>query len=128
MENITDDILVYRITWLRAKNRFERWEEEEKLVSRDMECTINWFNNSMVKWNNLAEEAKEQGLTGHSAYAYQQADTWSKFKAESLSAFQPFINVSCEQYLTVILIDSPSRTIILYSSIQKPVVYSDCID
>ena len=87
MENITDDILVYRITWLRAKNRFERWEEEEKLVSRDMECTINWFNNSMVKWNNLAEEAKEQGLTGHSAYAYQQADTWSKFKVESLSDF-----------------------------------------
>ena len=35
--------IVYRISWLRAKARYTRWEEELSLVKHEMTWTVAWF-------------------------------------------------------------------------------------
>ncbi len=36
----TNPILVYRVSWLRAKARFSRWSEELQLVESEMKWTV----------------------------------------------------------------------------------------
>jgi hypothetical protein len=41
--------LVYRVNWLKAKARWNRWEEELSLVQHEMGWTIGWFKHQEEK-------------------------------------------------------------------------------
>jgi hypothetical protein len=42
--------LVYRVHWLKAKARRDRWAEEATLVSHEMDWTIAFFHKQASKW------------------------------------------------------------------------------
>ena len=67
--------LVYRVNWLRAKARKERWEEEMELVKMEMEWTINSFEYKERLWKGIAEGAEREG---HRAYGWKQSWMWGR--------------------------------------------------
>ena len=72
----SDNCTVYRVNWLHAKARKERWEEEMELVMSEMNWTVNCFCHHERVWKQRAEEAKSPG---HMAYAWKQSQTWGKW-------------------------------------------------
>lgn len=66
--------LVYRVNWLRAKARKERWEEEIELIQNEMDWTINSFHYHQKIWKQRVDEAESPG---HRAYAWKQSSTWA---------------------------------------------------
>jgi hypothetical protein len=69
---------VYRVNWLRAKARFNRWEEEVNIVQHEMEWTVRWFEYQYHVWDGRAEESMEKGQAGHASYAWKQQEMWNK--------------------------------------------------
>ena len=47
LEGVDADIIgchtVYRVNWLRAKARFDRWDEEDEIVRSEMRWTLLYF-------------------------------------------------------------------------------------
>jgi hypothetical protein len=76
---------VYRVNWLKAKARYERWSEELKLVQHEMFWAISWFQKQEEKW---ALRALQSTQKGHQAYAEKQASMWLKFVAEGVKKFE----------------------------------------
>jgi len=78
-------LLVYRVNWLRAKARKERWEEEVELVKSEMDWTVNCFKKKERVWEEIAEAA-ERG--GHRAYAWKQSSVWGEWATMAASTFK----------------------------------------
>ncbi|KAG0697969.1 hypothetical protein DFH29DRAFT_878331 [Suillus ampliporus] len=60
----------YRVNWLKAKARYNRWSEELKLVQHEMFWTISWFRTQEERWRVRADESIKNG---NRAYAERQA-------------------------------------------------------
>ena len=69
-QNETDRNLVYRVNWLRAKARYDRWGEEIKTLKDEMIWTLLFFNFQRKEWEKRATMTKQGG---HKAYALRQA-------------------------------------------------------
>ena len=76
---------VYRVNWLRAKARKERWEEEMELVESEMGWTANCFWHHERIWRQIAEEARGPG---HKAYAWKQSSTWARWAKTAENTFK----------------------------------------
>jgi hypothetical protein len=85
------DSLVYRVSWLRAKARFDRWDEEEKMVRSEMTWTILYFQHQKEVWDERAKMSEVMEETGHTAYAMKQAEMWGKFAEEGTRRFGHWI-------------------------------------
>ena len=70
---------VYRVNFLRAKARHDRWDEELQLVRREMHWSIRYFVHQRQVWAGRAEVSTKEG---HRAYAYKQAAMWENFECE----------------------------------------------
>ena len=79
--------IVYRVNWLRAKARFDRWNEELILVPHEMQWTVLWFEYQSKVWTKRATESVGQGKEGHRAYAFKQVEMWDKFSAQGRKSF-----------------------------------------
>lgn len=77
--------LVYRVNWLRAKARKERWEEEMKLVRKEMDWTVNCFKFKAKLWKEMAEGAKKEG---HRAYGWKQNWMWETQVKTAAATFE----------------------------------------
>lgn len=77
--------LVYRVSWLKAKARWRRWEEELSLTQHEMGWTIGWFNYQQEEWNRRWDEAIKPG---HQAYAYKQVLLWKMFREDAEEKFK----------------------------------------
>ncbi|KAG2126646.1 hypothetical protein BD769DRAFT_1357508 [Suillus cothurnatus] len=77
--------LVYRVNWLKAKARWNRWEEELSLVQHEMGWTIGWFKYQEEKWHQQWNEAMK---SGHQPYAYRQVLVWKAFVMEAEEKFK----------------------------------------
>ena len=75
---------VYRVNWLRAKARKERWEEEIDLVENEMEWTTRCFHYHEERWRQRALNAKGPG---ERAYAWKQNSTWGEWVATANDTF-----------------------------------------
>jgi hypothetical protein len=84
---VTDSCAVYRVNWLRAKARFNRWEEETKMVKNEMTWTTLWFENQRKRWQDRAEKCEEKQQRGHACYAWKQVEMWKAFQLEAESTF-----------------------------------------
>ncbi|KAG1801986.1 uncharacterized protein BJ212DRAFT_1246864, partial [Suillus subaureus] len=74
----------YRMNWLKAKARWNRWEEELSLVQHEMGWTIGWFKHQEEKWHQWWNEAMK---SGHQPYAYRQVLVWKAFVMEAEEKF-----------------------------------------
>jgi hypothetical protein len=84
IDNINILSAVYRVSWLRAKARKERWEEEIELVGREMEWTVRSFQHHEEVWRQRADKAKG---SGQKAYAWKQSSTWGEWAAVANGTF-----------------------------------------
>jgi hypothetical protein len=75
---------VYRVSWIRAKSRHDRWREEVSISSHEMVWVPLWFQYRAQEWR---DRAAQQAGPGLSAYAYRQATTWERMKQVALARF-----------------------------------------
>ena len=75
--------LVFRVNWLRAKARVDRWQEEQTLVKHEMEWTTLWFKNQAKLWRERSEREDIDLSPGHKSYAAKQHKLWNAFHRKS---------------------------------------------
>jgi len=78
--------LVERVSWLRAKARQDRWEEEVTLVQDQMGNTVRFFEFRQQEW--LARASGLPITQGHRCYAYEQADLWGALAQRAKRTFR----------------------------------------
>ncbi|KAI6008061.1 hypothetical protein EDC04DRAFT_2582223, partial [Pisolithus marmoratus] len=66
----------YRINWLNARARRDRWVEEVSLVRHEMLWTVLWFEYQKSIWEKRALHSVD---AGKEAYANKQIGLWSDF-------------------------------------------------
>ena len=71
---------VYRINWLRAKARKDRWEEEVTLLQSEIGWAANFFKFKADEWGKLSSASTNEGK---SSYALAQKEMWSLLQAEA---------------------------------------------
>lgn len=81
-------MLVYRVSWLRAKARLTRWSEELQLVGYEMQWTVNWFRRMQEEWElrlkRLENDAEAPGLD---SYCYKQIELWKSMADKAHDRF-----------------------------------------
>ncbi|KAI6029195.1 hypothetical protein BKA83DRAFT_4489157 [Pisolithus microcarpus] len=75
----------YRINWLKARARRDRWKEEVSLVRHEMLWTGLWFEYHKNMWEERALQLTEPGKE---AYAKKQMRLWSDFTNKARLMFQ----------------------------------------
>ncbi|KAI6003376.1 hypothetical protein EDC04DRAFT_2971510 [Pisolithus marmoratus] len=75
----------YRINWLKARARRDRWREEVSLVRHEMLWTTLWFQYEKEIWETWALQSTEPGKE---AYASKQVELWSDFTKKVGLMFQ----------------------------------------
>ncbi|EAU92244.2 hypothetical protein CC1G_10130 [Coprinopsis cinerea okayama7 len=88
---------LYRVNWLRALCRMDRWKEEVTLLKEEMGWICNffkWKEESARGWAGL-----KPNFPGHRAYAHQQADMWKRLGAEGRESFRKALE-SADQTIT----------------------------
>jgi hypothetical protein len=76
------------VNWLRAKARYQRWEEELEIVENEMKWTMSWFSYQENRWRERAEWAEDEKLEGHRCYAEKQIYIWKKMTEKCLDAWE----------------------------------------
>ena len=76
-------LLVYRVNWLRAKARRDRWVEEKDLLESELLWTKLYFEHQQQVWLDRASGACDRGFV---CYAYRQARDWGLLVTQSLNA------------------------------------------
>ncbi|EAU83280.2 hypothetical protein CC1G_13152 [Coprinopsis cinerea okayama7 len=77
---------LYRVNWLRAKARLDRWKEEHVLLRSEMDWVINFFTmreQRCLSWAGLTSQQP-----GHSAYAFRQAEMWRLLASDAKMSFE----------------------------------------
>ena len=80
-------LLVYRVNWLRAKARFDRWVEEETLVKHEMRWTTIWFQKQVDLWVKRSKSEDPSLPIGHKSYAIKQEKLWKAFLMKASGNF-----------------------------------------
>jgi len=86
------------VNWLRAKARYDRWEEEKLLLENEMEWTISTFTHCKKEWEERIrivtglEEKK-----GHLAYAWREVHKWKGFTERAMRTFREVRNDGARQ-------------------------------
>ncbi|KAG1765578.1 hypothetical protein EDD22DRAFT_845369 [Suillus occidentalis] len=75
----------YTVNWLKAKARWQRWEEELSFVQHEMGWIVSWFQHKKDEWHRRYQQATKPG---HQAYAWQQVLLWEKFELDAQNAFK----------------------------------------
>ncbi|KAH6901080.1 hypothetical protein BKA70DRAFT_1375132 [Coprinopsis sp. MPI-PUGE-AT-0042] len=76
---------LYRVNWLRARSRWERWKEEHELLRCEMEWALNFFafkSDQCKVWALIRRDSP-----GHVAYARRQGEMWRLLGAQAESMF-----------------------------------------
>ena len=78
---------VYRVNWLRAKARVDRWVEEQTLVKHEMHWTTLWFQNQVELWSGRSNLNDSALPLGHKSYAIKQKKLWQAFQMKATERF-----------------------------------------
>ena len=93
---LTEPSQVYRVSWLRAKARHERWSEEHILIPNEMNWTRLFFLNKVKEWAELKDLAPDK--PGHVCFAEEQVNIWRQLAFRATKAFVE-AGVMCEDIL-----------------------------
>ncbi|EAU84183.2 hypothetical protein CC1G_13091 [Coprinopsis cinerea okayama7 len=77
---------LYRVNWLRAKSRFDRWKEEHTLLTCEMDWVLNFFAYKIDQCETWALTKPDS--PGHVAYANRQGDMWKRMLAHATKMFK----------------------------------------
>jgi hypothetical protein len=77
--------LVYRVHWLRANARHQRWVEELSITSHEMTWIPRYFLHRAEVW---IRHLKNITAPGAVAYTKRQAANWSEMAAVSMRIFK----------------------------------------
>lgn len=88
----SDPLLVYRVHWLAARERCQRWEEELAITTHKMEWTTRYFLAKAKQWTLLRDRVTAGGNMDHRSgqvcYAERQRSMWCDFAAHAQSRYQ----------------------------------------
>ncbi|KAF5341217.1 hypothetical protein D9611_005928 [Ephemerocybe angulata] len=76
---------VYRLSWIRAKSRFDRWTEELVMLKAEMEWFVRFTEYRKLKAESWAELSSTEGAK---SYAYRHANMWKRMGADALVKFR----------------------------------------
>jgi hypothetical protein len=90
--------IVYRIHWLKAKARRDRWAEEQTLLTSEMDWAIAFFRTQARRWqdrqngvNTTSEQNDGTSIhplsRGQICYTYRQEAIWLKFAEVATDKF-----------------------------------------
>ena len=85
--------LVYRVNWLRAKARVDRWLEEETLVKHKMQWTVQWFQYQANLWNERSNREDGNLPLGHKSYSTKQEKLWNAFVLKASQKFGLYVSL-----------------------------------
>lgn len=85
----SNSFLVYRVNWLRASARFQRWHEEVVLLKHEMVWTVNYFKKQKEIWKLRWQHVDIAGLEGAGlqSYAAKQAAMWDSLASQAKEIF-----------------------------------------
>ena len=83
---------VYRVNWLRAKARVDRWLEEQILVKQEMGWTILWFQNQANLWGDRSKREDQNLPFGHKSYSVKQQKLWIEFQRKVSEIFKLYLS------------------------------------
>ncbi|KAK7678330.1 hypothetical protein QCA50_018678 [Cerrena zonata] len=75
---------MFRVNWLRAKSRRDRWAEEKVLLQSELTWTHRFFTHRAEQWTKRSMHT----TPGHSCHASRQANTWRNFAREANRALR----------------------------------------
>ena len=55
------------MNWLRAKARYDRWDEDLVTIRHEMGWTVRYFRHQSGKWEKRGMASSEVGKEGHAA-------------------------------------------------------------
>lgn len=71
---------------------YDRAHEEATIVEHEMEWTMAYFKLQELKWSDRAL-GWDQGFSGHTSYALQQAAIYAQFQEQAKAAFMKTKNL-----------------------------------
>lgn len=77
--------LVYRVSWLKSRARYRRWEEELQRVRYEMRWSVNWFEKNQQIWEKRSLESQESGPR---SFARRMERVFCKFADDGKSLFE----------------------------------------
>lgn len=83
---MTINQIVYRVHFLRALARYDRWEEEELVTGYEMIWTRRYFDYRQMIWCKYAKGPLST-TPGHTNYAMRQAATWGRMAVACWALF-----------------------------------------
>jgi hypothetical protein len=92
---------VYRVHWLKAKSRRDRWREEKILLQSEMQWTELFFRHQASRWRTLAaaissrdtneahnpSQIEFQHSKGHICYALKLESMWNRLAQQAAVQF-----------------------------------------
>src|SRR5712664_3322005 len=78
---------VYRVNWLRAKARMDRWQEEVTLVQNETRWMHLWLEYHGKIWEGREKESEQEGLKGHACYAWKQVQMLARMANEAMDVY-----------------------------------------
>ena len=90
-DNFSVTQIVYRVHWLAARERCQRWEEELAITTHEMEWTTRFFLAKAKQWMLLRNQALASGKlheSGQVCYAEKQQAMWCDFAAHAQNRYQ----------------------------------------
>jgi len=82
----TDEKIVYRVNWLRARARAQRWSEEKEIVIKEMGWVIGTFSYMGDIWETRGKSMGNEKL-GHRAYAARETERWHRWAETAKKEF-----------------------------------------
>jgi hypothetical protein len=82
---------VFRVNWIRARSRQDRWTEELSMTTHEMLWVTLWFQHRAEIWRDWATSQSDVfNLVSPAlkAYAYKQADNWDRLKEIAEQTFK----------------------------------------
>ncbi|KAG9312102.1 hypothetical protein JVU11DRAFT_7387 [Chiua virens] len=81
---------ILRVSWLKARARYQRWREELDLIKCEMLWTTLWFKHRQKEWQDREEKSEEPG---QQAYAAKQQQIWIRFAETAEKTFHEYIAI-----------------------------------
>ncbi|QRW00967.1 hypothetical protein RhiJN_28985 [Ceratobasidium sp. AG-Ba] len=82
---------VMKVEWFRGKARYERWEEEVRILPREMASVLFSFEQEAKAWMKRRDSVDAAFDKGYHSYCNQQVAMWESLRDDASLQFRPRI-------------------------------------
>ena len=76
-----------KVFWFRRSALLTRWQEEEAILTEEMQRTVRYFKYKKDRWEEKANEEEMKGVWGISGYSRTQARVWKRLLERAIREF-----------------------------------------